>query len=104
MSVHTVDPTGRVTLIGALADETALLAAIEHSVETGQRLRVIGSEFSSWELLATMRAITMLASAFDLEVSWEIGLDRPTATATLVDPDRDPDRSTAAAGVVVGCG
>lgn len=100
MSVHTVDPTGRVTLIGVLADETALLAAIEHSMEHGQRLRVIGGEFSSWELLATMRAITMLASAFDLAVSWEIDLDRPTATATLV----DPDRSLSADGVVVSCG
>jgi hypothetical protein len=100
MSVHTVDPTGRVTLIGALADETALLAAIEYSVENGQRLQVIGTEFSSWELLATMRAITMLASAFDLAVTWEVGIDRPTATATLIDPDRSP----VAAAEVVGCG
>jgi hypothetical protein len=88
MSVHTVDPTGRVTLIGALADETALLAAIEHAVAQGQRLQVIGAEFSTWELLATMRAITMLASAFDLEATWQVGINRPTATATLVDPDR----------------
>jgi hypothetical protein len=87
MSVHTTDAGQARTLIGAGATSEALQEAIDHALEHGHDLQLLGDNSNPAELLSGMQMVQALASGHDLVCVWEVGIGRPTATAMIFDPD-----------------
>jgi hypothetical protein len=101
MSVHTTDAREPRTLIGAGATSEALQEAIDHALEHGHELQIIGSYTRLNHLWATMQTVQVLANGHDLVCVWEVGIDRPIATATILDPENLQHAATAiAAGLI----
>lgn len=101
MSVHTTDAREPRTLIGAGATSEALQEAIDHAVENGHDLQLLGDNSNPAELLTAMQMVQALAAGHDLVCVWEVGIGRPTASATLLDPENLQHAATAiAAGLI----
>lgn len=101
MSVHTTDAKQARTLIGAGATSEALQEAIDHAVEHGHVLQLLGDNSNPAELLSGMQMVQALAAGHDLVCVWEVGTGRPTATATILDPENLQHAATAiAAGLI----